>query len=377
MNSALHKELMKEILRFDPKKPLEEAVTPPSSWYLSEEILFLEKERVFMKNWLGIGDGTELSSKGRFLTGELLDQPYVIVNSEDSTDNLQAFFNVCSHRAAQIASGSGSCNGFSCPYHGWQYNLNGSLIKATSLRGIKNFQAQHHALKPIQVSKLGKTLFLNFSTDMDMKFDKISTPVYQAMKSFLLDHTFSDLTFIARREYQMKANWKLYIENFNDGDYHIPYVHPSLKDWAYSHTDRIEYFNNLILQLSEHADQDKISGLGGVYSYIYPNTMIGRSGDTCHVIIARPVNAHETCMTIDSYIRNDLADNKEAVKECLRFIEILHLEDIAVCESVTKGLKSNGYDVGRYAPSKEKGVNYFHKMLFNDLIKFSDMQILE
>lgn len=369
MKHTSQEERLSAVLQFNPQIPLAEAETPPSSWYLSEDFFQLEKEAVFMRGWVGIGDGSTLQQAGDFITGELIDEPYVVVNNPDASSTPLAFFNVCPHKAAQVATGSGRCEKLVCPYHGWEYGLDGSLSRATSLQGIKNFKARDHGLRPIHLEKFGKTLFLNFAEKAESPLAQLVAPIEQAMQAFRLDHTFRDLTLITRRHYPMHANWKLYIENFNDGDYHIPYLHPSLKDWSYSHTDELKYYGKLILQLSEHPAEEEGFGLGGVYSYLYPNTMVGRSGETSHVIMAFPISACETIMTIDSYIRTDLAHNEAAVKEALDFIERLHLEDIMICESITKGLRSRSYDKGRYAPSKEKGIHYFHQLLFEDLCR--------
>ena len=369
MKMAWQEKGFAEVLKFDPRVPLPEAETPPSSWYLSEEFFRLEKEAVFMANWVGIGDGSSLQQPGDFITGDVIGEPYVIVNNPDTAPTPRAFFNVCPHKAAQVATGSGRCEKLVCPYHGWEYGLDGSLTRATSLQGIKNFKARDHALRPIQIERFGNTLFLNFSNDIPTTLAQIVAPIERAMQTYRLDHTFGDLRLITRRHYPMYANWKLYIENFNDGDYHIPYLHPSLKDWSYNHTDELQYYEKLILQLSQHPAEEEGFGLGGVYSYLYPNTMVGRSGETSHVIIAFPISPCETIMTIDSYIHKDMAENAAAVKEALEFIERLHLEDIMICESITKGLRSRSYDRGRYAPAKEKGIHYFHKQLFEDLCR--------
>ena len=124
----------------------------------------------------------------------------------------------------------------------------------------------------------------------------------------------------------------MYVDNFNDADYHIPYLHKSsLGNWNYSNTDSSTVYDKSIIQLSYFQTEDKSLGLGGVYCYVYPNTMIGRFGAHLHNIFAEPISASETNMVIESYIIKELQNDPEAIKESLDFIEHLHLEDTFIC----------------------------------------------
>ena len=138
---------LEEVKRFDIKVPIEEAVTPPSSWYTSREFYLLEMEKIFKKNWISIHSKNGLEQPNDYITGEIIDQPYVLINNPQN--ELKAFYNVCSHHAARVASGKGKCDQFVCPYHGWTYNTDGNLTKSTSMKGIKNFRPKKNLLKKI------------------------------------------------------------------------------------------------------------------------------------------------------------------------------------------------------------------------------------
>ncbi|MFM7204624.1 MAG: hypothetical protein ACKO6N_27950 [Myxococcota bacterium] len=101
MKHTSQEERLSAVLQFNPQIPLAEAETPPSSWYLSEDFFQLEKEAVFMRGWVGIGDGSTLQQAGDFITGELIDEPYVVVNNPDASSTPLAFFNVCPHKAGR------------------------------------------------------------------------------------------------------------------------------------------------------------------------------------------------------------------------------------------------------------------------------------
>jgi choline monooxygenase len=133
------------------KEPIESAFTPPSSWYTSKEFYEkVEKQITFPNSWLLIGNKSSFKKAGDYLAGNVLGNPWVVVQTEDG--QLKGHYNVCRHHAAQLVNdGSGdlskTSNRFTCPYHGWQYTTDGRLAKATQMKGCLNFKARY--IKPI------------------------------------------------------------------------------------------------------------------------------------------------------------------------------------------------------------------------------------
>ena len=123
--------LKPEIDRFDPSAPLEGAWTPPASWYTDPRFLDHERRTVFLRSWQAVGRSDQLVRPGDFFTGELLGNPYVVVQTR--SEGVAAFFNVCRHHAAAVCSGAGSLQEMTCPYHGWTYDLDGHLLRAPKM----------------------------------------------------------------------------------------------------------------------------------------------------------------------------------------------------------------------------------------------------
>ncbi|GMQ07302.1 hypothetical protein CsSME_00051553 [Camellia sinensis var. sinensis] len=103
------------VYQFDPKIPLEEALTPPSSWYTQPSFLSLEFDRVFFRGWQAVGCTEQIKESGNFFTGRLGNVEYVVCR--DDNGNVHAFHNVCRHHASLLSSGSGLLSCFVCPYH--------------------------------------------------------------------------------------------------------------------------------------------------------------------------------------------------------------------------------------------------------------------
>src|ERR1700692_3206131 len=112
--------LAKTLALYDDTAALKDAHTIPAPWYLDAEIERLEQKRVFGGNWLAIGRTEQLMHPGDYITPESAGEPILAARGADG--NLRAFFNVCRHHAAAVATApSGRAQSFRCPYHGWDY----------------------------------------------------------------------------------------------------------------------------------------------------------------------------------------------------------------------------------------------------------------
>ncbi|EOY05292.1 Choline monooxygenase (CMO-like), putative isoform 3 [Theobroma cacao] len=125
------------VREFDPKIPIEKALTPPSSWYSDPSFYAFELDRVFYRGWQAVGYSEQIKEAHDYFTGRLGNVEFVVCR--DDNGNIAAFHNVCRHHASLLVSGSGKKSCFTCPYHGWTYELNGALRKATRISGIQDF----------------------------------------------------------------------------------------------------------------------------------------------------------------------------------------------------------------------------------------------
>ena len=112
--------------------PLNEALHVPGFIYNSEEVFALERERLFMKEWVCALRVEQVADPGDYVAMRLMGEPFIICRDKDG--NLNAFANVCAHRGVEVASGEGNLEEFSCPYHGWLYDLQGKLIGAPYMK---------------------------------------------------------------------------------------------------------------------------------------------------------------------------------------------------------------------------------------------------
>src|SRR5262245_35925621 len=111
--------------------------TLPNDWYTSPELFELEMRTLFRRVWTCVGRTEQVASPGDYFTAEVANEQVVVVRGRDG--ELRALSNVCLHRAGPVAIGSGQRKAFQCPYHGWMYELDGSLRRCQGMEGNQDF----------------------------------------------------------------------------------------------------------------------------------------------------------------------------------------------------------------------------------------------
>lgn len=318
---------------------------------------------MFHNNWISVGLAVELQAPGSYSARELRGRHYLCVRDADGT--LRGFHNVCRHHAARLASGSGTCGEIVCPYHGWTYTLDGSLKRAPRIGGIRNFDRDRFHLLEIGVRQWGPFLFLHPGRDhRDLDHD---------LAGALDPVDLVRLRHVASREYRLRCNWKVFVDNYLDGGYHVPVLHAGLSSGLDLASYRTEVFPRFSVQTCDAkeasrgpAGDERLAG-GARYVWIYPNLMLNRYGPMLDANRVMPLATDETLVVFDWFVEPDQADDAAFIERALAASHRVQEEDIAICESVQSGLASPVYDRGRYAPRLEIGENHFHRLLAEDL----------
>src|SRR5580698_2710389 len=128
--------------------PFERARAMPPSVYTSEEFLKSELEDVFAREWVSVGRASALAKPGDYLTYEVAGEPLIVLRDGDG--RLRAMSNVCRHRMSTILEGAGNKRAIVCPYHGWSYNLDGSLRAAPAMDLNRGFCKEDYRLPQIR-----------------------------------------------------------------------------------------------------------------------------------------------------------------------------------------------------------------------------------
>jgi choline monooxygenase len=345
-------------------QPLAAAWTLPAPLYFDAVNYALEKERIFARTWQVVGHADQLRKPGDFFTTELQGEPLLMVRG--TRGELRGFYNVCRHRAGPPAEGCGSRKLFRCGYHGWTYNLEGSLISAPEFEGTQDFDPQQFSLVPVRTEEWFNLIFVNLDPQAEPLAKSLGELPRQAERFGL-----AQMKLFERRTYDMKCNWKTYVDNYLEG-YHLPSVHPGLNRELDYNAYVVEPHERYVRQYSPirgaqvgdtapRRYQESKDDLTTDYFWIFPNWMLNCYPDNVSLNIVLPLDAERTLAIFEWYLpEKDLGS--VAARDSVAFSDQIQVEDIKICETVQKNLRSRSYDRGRYSVKQEQGLYAFHRM---------------
>jgi choline monooxygenase len=351
---------------FDPGVPLERARSLPSSWYRDARVEALERQRVFGESWQLVARADQLVHPGDFVTAEVAGEPLLVLR--DDGGDLHAFFNVCRHRAACVVTEpQGNARRLRCRYHGWTYDLRGQLKGVPEFEGVEDFRREDHGLVPLAVDRWGPLIFVHGGT-APPPLGSWLQPLPEKMGGL------EALRFLERREYTLACNWKVFVDNYLDGGYHVNSVHPALGSVLQYSEYRTECFEHTSLQSSplrtggEASASATRTGDLARYGWAFPNVMVNTYAGVMDTNVVFPL-APDRCRVVIDFYFADLEGERarELAKQSVEVGHRIQLEDVGICEDVQRGLASRSYSTGRFAVRREAAVYLFHRLLASRL----------
>jgi len=361
---------LKEILAsYNAAAALQDAYTIPAPWYTDARIAQLELQNVFSRTWQSVGRTAQVEKPGQYVTATVAGEPIVAVRGSDG--KLRAFYNVCRHHAMTVMNEScGQAQQMRCPYHGWTYNLEGELRGMTEFEGVCNFDRAQNGLVPVRVETWENFIFVNL--------DPHAAPLQEflgALAGLAKPLNFGGLTFVERRSYIQQCNWKVYVDNFLDGGYHVPHMHKGLNSVLDYTNYTIENVDRCCVQSSPVA-VDKSSeasaaatrkGDRAYYFWQYPNFMLNWYEGYLDTNLVIPLGVDRCEVIFDFYFGDTSEAQMPYIRESMGVSERVQQEDIVICDGVQRGLSSRAYQAGRLSVRREAGEHLFHRLLAADL----------
>lgn len=173
----------------------------------------------------------------------------------------------------------------------------------------------------------------------------------------MLDESgYDNLVHVHSKSYTIQCNYKVFMDNYLDGGYHVPVAHPGLSGSLDMSSYTRRGAENFYLQQC-----DSVSGGGGgagsaervgdgsapaLYIFHYPNLMVNRYGKWMDTNIAWPLSPTSCRVDFDWFVTPDLAADRAYIEKCIQDSEQVQDEDIWLCERVQKGLQSPVFDSG-------------------------------
>lgn len=354
------------------EQALEQGYTLPAEWYTDPAWFQLERRRIFRRSWHYVGHAAQVARPGNFFTSAVDNVSVVVVR--DETGMLNAFANVCRHRGSEIVlDRAGNRKTLQCHYHGWTWNLDGTLRAAPRSSEQPDFNKEDVPLIRLRLDTFGPFIFVNL--------DPEAAPLAQTLGELpqLLAEArvhVDGLQLHERRVYDIKANWKVVVENYLEC-YHCPIAHPgftSLIDLDDYDIIPYEFFSiqrGALRSSARERDEEIYSSEGaaqeGIYVYLWPNFMLNSypGPGMLSLNLMLPLDAGHTRAIFEFYFAENFPESD--IAERIAFIDQVQQEDTILCESVQRGLSSGFYRQGKLMLTREHGIQHFQRLVYNAL----------
>jgi choline monooxygenase len=360
--------LRQELARFDDTLPVERARTIPASWYTDAEVYEAERRIIFGDTWQVVGRTDQVAEPGAYLTATVAGEPILVVRDSDGL--LRAFANVCRHRAAPLLTeAQGMVTKLRCRYHGWTYDLTGRLRGTPEFEGVLDFRREDNGLAPLAVAVWGPLVCVHGGKQPRSLAEHLA-PLPQRTA----DRGLQPLRFVERREYELSCNWKVYVDNYLDGGYHVNTVHPGLAGVLDYSRYRTEIYGTTSVQVSPLQPGDDAAigrvrtGDVAMYWWVFPNFMLNIYQGVMDTNLVLPLGPDRCRVVFDFYFADtEAAGADQFIRDSIAVANQVQREDGQICEDVQRGLASRSFDTGRFSARREIAGYHFHQLLARQL----------
>jgi Rieske 2Fe-2S family protein len=381
------------------KSPLEKSL--PSSCYLTDEFFARERELIFCREWFLAGREEQLPNPGDYLVLNVAGESILVVRAKDGA--LKAHYNVCRHRGArlcpspedaadsnslELSGGVVGASGIRCPYHQWTYAMDGKLLNAPCLKESEGLRKEELSLYPVGVETWGGFFFLNLSPELAASQGRTLAAQLGDAASRVRRYSLADLRAPHRITYEVAANWKVILENYNEC-YHCGGVHPELcevvpafrqnggsnLEWERGIPHREGAFTFTKSGVTNRTpfpgldDDEKVRHKGEL---IYPNFMLSLAAEHVAAFTLWPQSPNRTGVECDFLFHPDeIAKKAFNPRDVIEFWDLINRQDWEICKRVQQGINSRMHKFGYYAPMENLSLD-IRNYITNQIGKLDD-----
>jgi phenylpropionate dioxygenase-like ring-hydroxylating dioxygenase large terminal subunit len=361
-------------------------------FYISPGVFDAEWQRIFSKRWLYAGNTAQIKNPGDYFLYHLRKDSVIIIRGNQGV--VHAHYNTCTHRGSAIClQDTGHVAKFICPYHQWVFDKDGALLNARMMPD--DFCKQEYNLRPVHIKIVEGLIFICLADNVP-SFSTIA----DSLSSYVKPYAIHKAKVACIKNYKLAANWKLVAENFREC-YHCGGAHPEYckaviganlredvedlaidrkKDWSakgletklveviagtttyvirYPLRPGVESYSvdgrKISIPMGLHNDHD--AGVVGLVNY--PNFWMDAVSDYVWTMKVTPVDAFTTDVEFCWLVDENAEEGKDyTIERLTEFWEITGAQDGALCENNFKGILSNAYRPGPYAPVEDQVINF-------------------
>lgn len=381
------------------RAPVDVAVTLIPDAYSSREFFELERERVFASSWIVVGFASQVREAGDVIVAEVAGRSIIV--TRDKHGELNAFHNVCRHRAAKLLDEDTRAvrnNRIRCPYHSWTYDLEGACLGTPLFEGsdipkeaqaafdmseIKGFDKADYGLLPVRAESWGFLVCVNFDPNAGRLTEQLGD-----LPDRFSDYKLEEWDVVREKGYEVSANYKLVGENFLEY-YHLPWVHPELVQvsrmedhyrWQgpglysgfctspISQDTESGGLQGSLPSLSTLGDEDATSAR---FVLLFPNVAISVMPNHAFIIIANPEGPDRTVerTALLSHPESlEGSDVETELDQLARFWDLINLQDIEIVERVQQGISNPAYRGGRMCYQFEDTLHRFQNIVIDKMV---------
>ncbi|MFI6485579.1 SRPBCC family protein [Nonomuraea sp. NPDC050663] len=331
----------------------------------------IDVRAIFARTWQWLCHVEKLRQPGSYVTATVAGMPVVAVRDESGA--LRAFYNVCKHRAHELLTGSGVRRSIVCPYHAWNFDLTGRLRRARNTDGMPAFDPATVCLDQVQVTEFAGMVYVNL--------DPSAAPLAQQSGDLQAEiesraPDIADLTLAKRLTYTIESNWKNVVDNFLEC-YHCHVAHKDFVSLVDMNTYKVTTYGIYSSHMAQagKAENSAYDVSGATVTehavwWLWPNTCLLRYPGRGNFMVLQiiPDGPQRTREIWDFYL--ETAEPNEAEVDSIRYIdEVLQVEDIALVESVQRGMRTPAFTQGKivFDPEgsglSEHAVHHFHGLV--------------
>lgn len=327
----------------------------PPAVFTSPAVFEEEQRAVWPKSWVHVADLGDLPAPGSYVAATIGRTPVLVIRDR-RTGELRGFLNACRHRGAMLLDGHGTCDKqIKCPYHQWSYDTDGRLV-GVPFRDDLGCDVSGLDLVPVRVGSVGPLVFACLD-DAAPPLDVWAGALPAALAA---TETWS-LAFELR--YELAANWKLFVENANEG-YHIPFVHDVLTDVLVPSSGETTLEPHSAYTYAtvdpKYVPPGFDPSLAKIrFGCVFPNLIPVLSPSDLTYLRVDPIAHDRLALFVRSYDTGELGQLRDFRKAALQRTTD---QDIEVVLRTQRGLHAYGLPAGVHATTLEERIGHFERM---------------
>ncbi len=347
----------------------------PLHYYRDPKITEIEESSILRRTPLAIVPSAQIPNSHDFVVRSVLGDSLLV--TRDAHGEAHVFLNYCRHRGAMPACGSGNSRRFVCPYHAWNYDTAGRLVRVPGKAGFAELQTESYGLVELPNEERHGFIWAVLTVDAELNLDRHLGDFAAELDQW----HYSAFGYHDEREFTSETSWKGALEAFAEG-YHFPFVHGQsviglntvanthvYDEWGRHH--RIGFPFNNIRDLNDDPTQDwsPISRMGVIY-WIYPNLILANSPVGVEIIDMLPAGSPTRCTVRHSWMaRYPAADDAQRAFYDDVFGQVhaaVRDEDFVMLPQCGEGVRHGQHDhmlIGR----NEIGVQHMIRVLAAEL----------